>query len=56
MNNKVLTVGSLAFDTIETPFTKIEKTMGGAASYSALATSILSFTFSPTVFWVVSTI
>lgn len=40
MNNKVLTVGSLAFDTIETPFTKIEKTMGGAASYSALATSI----------------
>ena len=40
MNNKVLTVGSLAFDTIETPFTKIGKTMGGAASYSALATSI----------------
>ncbi|MEB3004352.1 PfkB family carbohydrate kinase [Capnocytophaga sp. G2] len=40
MNNKVLTVGTLAFDTIETPFTKAERIMGGAANYSALATAV----------------
>jgi sugar/nucleoside kinase (ribokinase family) len=32
-------VGSVAFDGIETPFGKVEKTLGGAASYFALAAS-----------------
>lgn len=40
MNNKLLTVGTLAFDTIETPFVRVERTMGGAANYSALASAI----------------
>ena len=40
MNNKLLTVGTLAFDTIETPFVRVESTMGGAANYSALASAI----------------
>ena len=40
MNNKLLTVGTLAFDTIETPFGRVERTMGGAANYSALASAI----------------
>lgn len=40
MNNKLLTVGTLAFDTIETPFIRVERTMGGAANYSALASAI----------------
>ena len=30
----------MAFDTIETPFSKVERTMGGAANYSALASAI----------------
>jgi len=33
----LLVVGSVAFDGIETPFGKVEKTLGGAASYFALA-------------------
>jgi sugar/nucleoside kinase (ribokinase family) len=32
-------VGSVAFDGIETPYGKVEKTLGGAASYFALAAS-----------------
>ena len=40
MNNKLLTVGTLAFDTIETPLNRVERTMGGAANYSALASAI----------------
>ena len=40
MNNKLLTVGTLAFDTIETPLSRVERTMGGAANYSALAGAI----------------
>ncbi len=35
----LLVVGSVAFDGIETPFGKVEKTLGGAASYFALAAS-----------------
>ena len=35
----LLGVGSVAFDGIETPFGKVEKTLGGAASYFALAAS-----------------
>ena len=35
-------VGSLAFDTIETPFCRKEKIIGGSCSYSALAASFFS--------------
>jgi sugar/nucleoside kinase (ribokinase family) len=35
----LLVVGSVAFDGIETPFGKVEKTLGGAASYFSLAAS-----------------
>ena len=35
----LLVVGSMAFDAIETPFGKVERTVGGAASYFALAAS-----------------
>jgi sugar/nucleoside kinase (ribokinase family) len=35
-------VGSVAFDGIETPYGKVEKTLGGAASYFALAASQFS--------------
>lgn len=37
--NKLLVVGSMAFDAIETPFGKVEKTIGGAANYIGLAAS-----------------
>lgn len=36
---KLLTIGTLAFDAIETPFGKINKTMGGAANYISIAAS-----------------
>jgi sugar/nucleoside kinase (ribokinase family) len=35
----LLVVGSLAFDAIETPFGKVDRTLGGAATYFALAAS-----------------
>jgi sugar/nucleoside kinase (ribokinase family) len=35
----LLVVGSVAFDAIETPFGKVNRTLGGAASYFALAAS-----------------
>ncbi len=35
----LLVVGSVAFDGIETPFGRVERTLGGAASYFALAAS-----------------
>jgi sugar/nucleoside kinase (ribokinase family) len=35
----LLVVGSVAFDAIETPLGKVERTLGGAASYFALAAS-----------------
>ena len=38
----LLVVGSVAFDGIETPYGKVEKTLGGAASYFALAASQFS--------------
>lgn len=38
----LLVVGSVAFDGIETPFGKVERTLGGAASYFALAASHFS--------------
>jgi sugar/nucleoside kinase (ribokinase family) len=35
----LLVVGSMAFDAIETPFGRVDRTVGGAASYFALAAS-----------------
>jgi sugar/nucleoside kinase (ribokinase family) len=36
----ILVVGSVALDTVETPFTKVEETLGGAASYFTTAASL----------------
>jgi len=38
----LLVVGSVAFDAIETPFGKADRTLGGAASYFALAASLFT--------------
>lgn len=38
---KILVVGSVAFDAIETPFGKTDKILGGAATYITLASSVL---------------
>jgi hypothetical protein len=38
----LLVVGSVAFDAIETPFGKVDRTLGGAATYFALAASLFS--------------
>lgn len=38
---KLLVVGSVAFDAIETPFGKTDKILGGAATYIGLAASVL---------------
>ncbi len=38
---KLLVVGSVAFDAIETPFGKTDKILGGAATYITLASSVL---------------
>ena len=37
--SKLLAVGTLAYDAIETPFDRTEKTLGGSVSYIALAAS-----------------
>lgn len=38
---KLLAVGTIAFDAIETPFGKTDKTLGGAATYIGLSASVL---------------
>jgi sugar/nucleoside kinase (ribokinase family) len=38
----LLVVGSVAFDALETPYGKVDRTLGGAASYFALAASCFS--------------
>jgi sugar/nucleoside kinase (ribokinase family) len=38
----IVVVGSVAFDTIQSPFGKVEKILGGAATYFALAASYFS--------------
>lgn len=40
--NKLLIVGSLANDSIQTPFGKVNKTLGGSASYFSLASSFFT--------------
>jgi len=39
MRNKLLVVGTMAYDAIETPFDKVDRVLGGAATYIALACS-----------------
>ena len=38
MNNKILVLGTIAYDTIETPFDKSGKILGGCATYIGLST------------------
>src|SRR6266849_4241931 len=38
----ILVVGSVALDTVETPFSRVEETLGGAASYFATSASLYS--------------
>ena len=40
--NDVLITGTVALDTIETPFGKVEKTLGGSATYASFAASFFS--------------
>lgn len=40
--NNVLIVGSVAFDTVETPAGRVERALGGAAVYSSVAASFFS--------------
>ncbi len=42
MNNEILIVGSLALDTVETPFGRVEDALGGAGLYAATAASLLA--------------
>ena len=35
--SKVIVVGTLAFDTIETPYGKVERVIGGSAPFASLA-------------------
>ena len=39
----ILVVGSVALDTVETPFTKVNETLGGAASYFTTAASLYTW-------------
>lgn len=39
MTKKILTVGSIAFDTIQTPAGKIDKALGGSANYFSISAS-----------------
>ena len=39
MNKKLLVVGTMAYDAIETPYEKVERILGGAATYISLAAS-----------------
>ncbi len=41
MKSKLLVVGTMAYDAIETPFDKVDKILGGCATYIALAASQL---------------
>ena len=40
--NEVLVIGTVAFDTIQTPFGKVEKALGGSATYASFAASFFS--------------
>jgi sugar/nucleoside kinase (ribokinase family) len=42
MSSPVLIVGSVAFDSVETPFGRVDHAIGGAGTYSSTAASLLS--------------
>ena len=42
MKKQILVVGSLAYDSIETPRGKVEKTLGGSANYFSVAASLFA--------------
>lgn len=42
MSKNILVVGSLAYDSIETPRGKVEKTLGGSANYFSIAASLFA--------------
>ena len=42
MSKKLLVVGTMAYDAIETPYHKVDRILGGAATYIALASSKFS--------------
>lgn len=42
MKNNIVVVGSLAYDSIETPRGKVEKTLGGSANYFSVAASLFA--------------
>ncbi len=42
MSKKLLVVGTMAYDAIETPYRKVDRILGGAATYIALASSKFS--------------
>lgn len=42
MSSPVLIVGSIALDSVETPFGKVERALGGAGTYAAVAASLLA--------------
>ena len=52
MNNEVLVVGSVAFDTIENANGRVKRVLGGAASYASVCASYFA---SPCVVAVVGT-
>ncbi len=40
--NKLLIVGTVAFDSIETPFCKVDKILGGSGMYIGIASSVFN--------------
>ncbi len=40
--SKILVVGSLAYDTVQTPFGKVDRALGGSANYFSLAASLFA--------------
>ena len=52
MKNRVLVVGSVAFDTVENAYGKAERVLGGAASYSSISASYFA---APSIVAVVGT-
>ena len=40
--NEILIIGTIALDTIETPFGKVDRALGGSATYASIASSFFS--------------
>ena len=46
MRSKLLVVGTIAHDTIKTPYAKVERILGGSATHIALASSMFNLDLS----------